>query len=233
MKDELGTRMKKYYEKRDQTFLTRRTPVIIRLDGKAFHTFTKKMERPYSHDLRGMMVSTAKALCKEVQGVKVAYQQSDEISLLLTDYDELNTQAWFDNKVQKICSVSASIATAEFNYQYFKQQLANQSRVVKPALFDSRCFNIPKEEVSNYFIWRFLDWRRNSIQLLAQSLFSSKKLYKKNTTVLEQMCFEAGSDWTSYADYWRNGTFFFKEEKFETNSRIVLPLDRKVIELYV
>jgi len=115
MKDDLGKRMKEQYEQRTRTWLPRRTYTIIRLDGKAFHTFTKKMKRPYDKDFMLNMDRTAMFLCKHIQGAKMAYVQSDEISILLTDFDKITTDAWFDGQVQKIVSVSASLATGIFN----------------------------------------------------------------------------------------------------------------------
>ena len=111
-KDSLGDRMKEYYENRAKTYLTRRTPVIIRLDGKAFHSFTKGLKKPYDTIFHYAMNHTMKYLCENIQCVKVGYTQSDEITLLLTDYDTLTTDAWFDNNVQKICSVSASMPSS-------------------------------------------------------------------------------------------------------------------------
>lgn len=224
-KDDIGNRMKNNYENRSQLYLSRRTPVIIRLDGKAFHTFTRNMEKPFSDNLKAWMVSTAFVLMEEIQGAKVAYQQSDEISILITDYDKLTTDAWFDYNLQKMTSISAAIATAEFN------RVKSEG---KTALFDSRCFNIPREEVSNYFLWRYLDWRRNSIQLLAQSLFSHKELHGKNTKVLNDMCCEKGFVWSDLEPRWRNGTFLIKEESgIVRYDDIILPEGRARIEKIV
>lgn len=114
-KDSLGDRMKENYENRAKTYLTRRMPVIIRLDGKAFHSFTKGLKKPYDEIFHNTMNATMKYLCENIQGCKLGYTQSDEITLLLTDYDTLTTDGWFDYAVQKMCSVSASMATMAFN----------------------------------------------------------------------------------------------------------------------
>jgi hypothetical protein len=165
MKDTLGDRMKEYYENRTKTYLPRRTYTLIRIDGKAFHTYTKGLNRPFDDQLMDDMDETAIYLCKNIQGAKLAFVQSDEISILLTDFDKLQTSAWFDGNIQKITSVSSSLATAKFN----------ELRPNKLALFDSRVFTIPsKVEVENYFIWRQQDTVRNSISSVAQSLYSSK-----------------------------------------------------------
>lgn len=114
VRDELGKRMKTY-EAVPQTKLMRRTPVAIRIDGKAFHTFTRGMRAPFDDILTQSMQDTMKYLCKNIQGCVLGYTQSDEITLILVDYKELNTSAWFDNEVQKLCSISASMATMAFN----------------------------------------------------------------------------------------------------------------------
>lgn len=196
--DALGDRMKSNYEARYKIALTRRTPVIIRLDGKAFHTFTKYFDRPYDKVLHDAMNYTTKKLCENIQGCKFGYTQSDEISLLLTDFDRPTTDAWFDYELQKMCSISASIATYYFNtalIRYLNESDQIDSKKVsaitraieKGALFDSRCFNIPESEIANYFIWRQNDATRNAVQMLGQTYFSPKQLHKKNTDQIQEM----------------------------------------------
>lgn len=114
-KDSLGNRMKEYYEKRGRKYLTRRVPVILRLDGKAFHTFTKGFERPFSQELSDLMTDTALYLCENIQGAKLCYTQSDEITILITDFDKLTTDAWFGYETSKMNSIAASMAGAVFN----------------------------------------------------------------------------------------------------------------------
>jgi tRNA(His) 5'-end guanylyltransferase len=211
-KDSLGDRMKENYENRSKTYLVRRTPVIIRLDGKAFHTFTRGMKKPYDEIFHNTMNATMKYLCENIQGCKLGYTQSDEITLLLTDYNTLTTSAWFDYNVQKICSVSASMATMAFSkflseytakfytsiwddviedwcgseedVLYFNTLL---DKVDECAMFDSRCFNIPVEEVTNCFIWRQQDATRNAIQMLGQCNFSQKQLQGKSCNDIQDM----------------------------------------------
>ena len=115
MTDELEKRMKSQYESRTKFFLPRRTYTLIRLDGKCFGNFTKGLKRPYDEDFMRIMNETAKFLCEEIQGTQLAFVQSDEISLLLSDFDKITTDAWFDGNIQKIVSVSASLATGKFN----------------------------------------------------------------------------------------------------------------------
>ena len=163
------------------------------------------------------MNQATKYLCENIQGCKLGYTQSDEITLLLTDYDTLTTNAWFDNNVQKICSVSASMATLQFN-KFFKenvQKYFNDNVDIIPlyddeydfkesfdkdyfyhvlcpaeemgAMFDSRCFNIPIEEVVNCFIWRQQDATRNAIQMLGQTYFPHKELDHKSCNDIQDM----------------------------------------------
>jgi len=182
----LGDRMKQY-ERVPKISLTGRMPMIIRVDGRAFHTYTKRtfkewQEGPWSVHMRDCMTSAAAALMAEISGAKMAYVQSDEISVVVTDYDTVNTQAWFDKAVQKVASVSASIATAAFN-----EHVSGFTFPSRPAHFDARCFVLPVGEVTNYFIWRQQDATRNSILMLAQAHFSHKQMHGKNTSELQDM----------------------------------------------
>jgi tRNA(His) guanylyltransferase len=126
-KTSLGNRMKDYYENRSKLFLPRRTYTMIRVDGKAFHTFTRGLDRPFDEGFVEDMNWTAIYMCGNIQGAKLAYVQSDEISVLMTDFDKLTTDAWFDGNVQKITSVSASMATANFNYLRMQRYFAGDS----------------------------------------------------------------------------------------------------------
>ena len=205
-KDSIGDRMKNNYEVRTQTHLPRRTNTIIRLDGKAFHSYTKGFPRPYDTVLMDDMDRTAVELVKSIQGAKMAYVQSDEISIVLTDYDKLETDAWFDGNVQKITSISASFATGHFNS-------IRRYSCDKLAFFDSRCFTIPElSEVHNYFLWRQLDATRNSIQMGAQSMFSHAELQNKNTSELQEMMFQKGTNWNDYPSGFKRGRVIVKRE---------------------
>lgn len=222
-KDSIGNRMKNNYESRYKIKLTRRTPVIIRLDGKAFHTLTKKCEKPFDSSLSSSMLVTAHTLLSELQGAKCAYIQSDEISILLTDFDNLNTEAWFDYNIQKIVSVSAGIASAAFT-----------SAWGSIGIFDSRAFNIPKEEVCNYFIWRQQDWKRNSIQMLSQAHYSHKQLHQKNTADMHEMLHKKGVNWADLDDKWKNGTLLLKIGRFvEVDHSMIFTQDKEGIEMYL
>lgn len=155
MQDPLGDRMKRDYENRTRHHLPRRTYALLRCDGKAFHTFTKNCERPFDVNLMAAMDAAARALCERVSGARFAYVQSDEIQLLLTDFETPQSEAWFDGNLQKIASVSASIVTAFFNRKYRELFGAEIADAGEPACFDARVWTIaPKIEVYNAFLWR-------------------------------------------------------------------------------
>jgi len=218
--DSLGDRMKKNYEDRYRLKLTRRTPVIMRLDGKAFHTLTRQCNKPFDDMFRQSMDATALHLLINVQGVKCAYVQSDEISLLLTDYELLTTDAWFDYNIQKMCSVAAGIASVKFSKAFGKD-----------GLFDCRVFNIPKEEACNYFIWRQQDWLRNSIQMLAQAHFPHKELQNKKTPDLHELLHTKGINWADLDPIWKNGEFIYRgTEGISSRPDTVFTENREIIE---
>lgn len=217
MKDALGDRMKHNYEEISKTRLTRRMPVIVRLDGKAFHTFTKGLDKPFDAVFNKTMQDTMKYLCENIQGCVLGYTQSDEITLVLIDYQTLQTDAWYDYEVQKMCSVSASMATLAFN-TFLMKNASNRSdyKLYEPkflkAMFDSRVFNIPKEEVTNCILWRQLDAERNSINALAQSLFNHKSLQglgRKET--IAKMETEKGIIWGNLPTMYKRGSCCIKK----------------------
>ena len=212
--DELGKRMKSFYEERTRLFLPRRTYTVIRIDGKAFHTYTKGLERPFDAGLIDDMDQTAIYLCSKIQGAKLAYVQSDEISIILTDFDKIGTDAWFDGNIQKIASISASMATSKFNQLRMVRIIKdfNDIKDFKLAEFDSRVFTIPSyTEVENYLIWRMQDCTRNSILSVGQYLFSHKDLENKNTNIVQEMCFSKGVNWNDYPDKLKRGRLIFKD----------------------
>lgn len=218
-KDALGERMKGDYEGRTQTHLLRRSYTMIRLDGKAFHSYTKGFKRPYDLGLMRIMDQTALRLCESIQQAKLAYVQSDEISILLTDFDTPQTDAWFDGNVQKIVSISASIATVAFNNGMYLDEeiLANMD---KEAFFDSRVFTLPShDEVLNYLIWRQQDATRNSIQMGAQSMYKHQELHKKNTSDLQEMMWQKGQNWNDYPVGFKRGRLILKEREVEVSVR--------------
>jgi tRNA(His) guanylyltransferase len=219
MKDELGDRMKSYYEDRTRIHLPRKTFTIIRIDGKAFHTYTRGLERPFDTDLIDDMDATTKFICESIQGAKLGYVQSDEISILLTDFDKIDTDAWFDGNVQKIVSIASSLATAKFN-----QLRAARSKGDKLAHFDARVFTIPQlEEAMNYFIWRQTDATRNSISSVAQSLYSHTQLNGKTTDMMQDLIHEKGQNWNDYPAGQKRGRVIVKR-------KVRLPISKEIFE---
>lgn len=229
IRDDLGTRMKTFYENIPKTRLMRRTPVAIRIDGKSFHTFTKGFQKPFDFVLMDTMQQTMKYLCENIQGCVFGYTQSDEITLILVDYQKFTSDAWFDYEVQKLTSVSASMATMAFN-KYFSENVVEYnlthdplvkrreglldnyiSAVEKGALFDARCFNIPKEEVTNLIYWRQLDATRNSIQMVGQAHFSHDELQDKTCNMIQDMLMtKYGINWNDFTIPCKRGTACIK-----------------------
>lgn len=221
MKDALGDRMKDFYEDRTRYKLARRTNTIIRIDGKAFHTYTKGLNRPFDSGLMEDMNKTAEFLCKNIQGARFAYVQSDEISILVTDYDDISTHAWFDANLQKMASIAASLATARFNQLRMSRSCSygqldkDYIDEFKLAMFDARVFQIPyQEEVVNYFIWRQQDATRNSISSVAQANFSDKELHGKKTNEMQDMLMlEKGINWNDFTPREKRGSLIHKVQK--------------------
>lgn len=230
-KTSLGDRMKNNYENVNRFYLTRRMPIVIRMDMKAGHTFTKGMKKPFDDIFVKTMQETMKYLCENIQGCVLGYTQSDEISLVLVDYAELTTDAWFGNNLQKMCSVSASMATLAFN-KAFTRNISKQSKRLytehlegkdasyietleiamnKGAMFDSRVFTIPKEEVCNYMLWRQQDATRHSILSVGQANFSHKDLHGKSCNNIQDMLMtQKGINWNDYATTLKRGSCCIK-----------------------
>jgi tRNA(His) guanylyltransferase len=195
-KDALGDRMKGDYENRTRFYLPRRTYTLIRVDGKGFHRYTRDCARPYDLDLMADMDATAIALCENMEGARLAFVQSDEISVLLTDFGTPQTAAWFDGNLQKICSVSASLATAHFNRARLARNPAAGTDT-EPAYFDSRVWTIPQRlEVFHYFLWRQQDATKNSISMTAATHFPQSRLNGKSSNQMQEMLWqEKGINW--------------------------------------
>jgi tRNA(His) 5'-end guanylyltransferase len=230
--DALGTRMKQY-ENVTRTYLTRRMPVIIRVDGKAFHSFTRGFKKPFDEIFVKSMQDTMKYLCENIQGCVLGYTQSDEITLVLVDYQDRNTSAWFDNNIQKMVSVSASMATMAFNKIFHRNIMvasktlytddlsdkeidyinALEKAMNKGAMFDSRVFTLPKEEVVNCILWRQQDATRNSIQSVGQANFSQSQLHGKNCNQIQDMLMlEKGINWNDYPTHLKRGSCCVKKQ---------------------
>lgn len=233
MHDELGTRMKENFEHRTRYFLPRRTYTIARIDGKAFHTYTRGCAKPFDFDLMDDMAETAKYLCENIQGAVLAYAQSDEITIVMTDFAKTTTSAWFDGNIQKIVSVSASLATAKFNLlrvqrdldlfrfdEHGRRMTGQDVNALHLAHFDSRCFTIPDPvEVENNLIWRNQDCTRNSIQMVARALASHKECNDLNQSELQELIHSRGQNWNDYPTRAKRGTVIRKEEYLVEISR--------------
>jgi tRNA(His) 5'-end guanylyltransferase len=200
-RDSLGDRMK-LCERAHDIALPARMPVILRVDGKAFHTWTRSMDKPFDLTLVDWMNETAIDLCGHVQGAQFAYVQSDEISILLHNYKRFASQAWLENRIQKVCSVSASIAAAKMTL--LSGRLAH---------FDARAFVLSEAEVTNYFLWRQNDATRHSIQMLARSLYSHKQCENKDCNVLQELCFQKGHNWNDLPTHLRRGRCVVRDEQ--------------------
>jgi tRNA(His) guanylyltransferase len=224
--DALGDRMKGYESVFKQKLL-RRSYTMMRIDGKAFHTYTKGLNRPFDWDLVHDMDDTAKYLCENIQGAKCAFVQSDEITIAITDFDNINTSAWFDNSLQKMVSVSASMATSKFNnlrairrweevaWDNEKDCMTQVDSLLTNRLaeFDSRVWQVPtRGEAINNFIWRQQDCVKNSISTVAQSKFSTKELHGKNGADKQEMLFqEHGINWNDFNPKLKRGRIIIKE----------------------
>lgn len=226
-KTDLAKRMKTY-EAVSKTTLVRRMPVIVRCDGRSFHTFTRGFDKPFDGVLMDAMKGTMKYLCQNIQGCVLGYTQSDEITLVLIDYKKLTSSAWFDNEVQKICSIAASMATSAF-YREFLNSMQHfcdsddydfcmwgkyNEAISNGAMFDARCFNVPKEDVCNNIYWRQLDATRNSIQMVGQANFSHKQLQNKSCAQIQEMLFtEKGINWNDFSTDKKRGSCCVKTDE--------------------
>lgn len=196
----IGDRIKKY-EQASKTTLLPRGYIVLRVDGKAFHTFTRGMQKPFDKKLTESMIRAGELTAKEMQGFVLGYHQSDEFTFILTDLFSYESELWFDREVQKLCSVTASLFTA-----YFNREMGGTI-----ASFDCRAFNVPEEDIANVLIWRQRDWERNSIQMYARSFFSQKQLHNKKHEDIHELLYSIGKNWaTDLTDLYKNGTFITK-----------------------
>ena len=224
---DLRISLQTFYEEIPKKKLMRRCSVAIRIDGKAFHTFTRGFQKPFDDLMVKSMQATMKYMCENIQGCVLGYTQSDEITLILVDYKKLNSSAWFDYEVQKLCSVAASMATMAFNKFFYNMVMEETAggeftegiagihlnAVEKGAMFDARAFNIPKEEVTNLIYWRQVDAKRNSIQSVGQAYFSHKELDKKSSDMIQCMLFEERCvNWNDYPTHLKRGSCCIKNK---------------------
>jgi len=191
---DLSDRMKQY-ENVNRHYLSLKDTddvIVVRVDGRAFHTYTRGAKEPFDEMLQSSMNEVARELCENIQNASFAYVQSDEVSIIVTPSKE--SSLWFDGNIQKMCSISAAIASTRMTLE--SPRIFGKMRV---AQFDSRVFAIPRDEVVNYLIWRQSDATRNSVQMLARSIFSHKQLLGKSSETMKQMVREAGRPWENEA----------------------------------
>lgn len=203
-------------EKCSNFYLPIRAPVIVRVDGKCFRTLTKKLGTNFDNHLANCMNSAAIELCKEFGGSRFAYVCSDEISLLLTDFENRNSQAFLDYRTNKLNSISASLASVQFTVQFGEK-----------ALFDSRSISVPMMEVVNYFIWRQTDYIRNNISSLAREHFSHKDLKNKNKSQMIEMLKSKGVGYEEQKNQWKYGRCIIKDENHNWKVDEEIPLFRE------
>ncbi len=203
-KDTLGDRMKHFESCFDYKFI-RSLPMIVRLDGRAFHSWTRKTKcaKPFDFQMIKLMAETTRFLCENCSGCVFGYTQSDEISLLFPDDNSRDTTAWFDKRVQKLVSLTASMASYYFNTN-------NPYPVKYPAFFDSRAFVVPREDIRSYFIWRQNDATKNSLSMLAQSLYPHKELIGRKREDLQELCWQKGHNWNDLSTPEKRGTAVYK-----------------------
>lgn len=253
---EIENRMKEFYENVPHTRLMRRCPVALRMDGKAFKHFTENFKKPYDRLFRDTMQETMLNLCQSIQGCVFGYTQSDEITLILVDYETFSQEAWFNYEIQKMVSTAASMTTMYFNKIFERktrefvmencclmdsddsfspehvsfsgdgfspvensdEELRRYVKIYKDAvsegaMFDARCFNVPKEEVTNLIYWRQLYAIRNSVQMAARTHLFNTEVKNKTTKEMKQMLEQIGITWEDYPIDCQRGACAIKEQR--------------------
>lgn len=203
-KDPMGDRIKNNYENAYRITLPKRMPLILRLDGKAFHTLLKEANKPFDRTVIDAMIKGAEAVMKEIGGsTRFAYIQSDECTIAINNYMSLESEPWFDNNLQKICSVSASLMSVAFSQEFGKT-----------AVFDCRAFVVPESEMNNTVLWRQFDASKNSISMYAQSMFNHKELHGKKSNEMQEMMFQNyGFNWDKAETWTKRGVIVKRTEE--------------------
>lgn len=208
--DELGDRMKLFEDMEAGRKLMPGLPALARIDGRAFHTFTKGMERPYDKHLSDAMIETTKYLVKETNAC-VGYTQSDEISLAWYEEPYSTSEIFFNGRIHKMVSQLSSLTTLYFHH-CIKAFFANDPQLYvylnREPTFDARVWNVPNLGVAaDVFRWRELDATRNSISMAAQSRFSHSQLMNKNCSQMQDMLHEVGINWNDYEAFFKRGVY--------------------------
>ena len=219
-KDSLGARMKTY-ENVSKGFLTLGVPKVIRLDMRAGHTFCRGFDKPFDRIFSNCMIETTIDLCGQIPGVVAGYTQSDEISLILNDEVNNGYVCFFEGNIEKIVSISASIATLNFNKHYFDKCHDSKNKTYRNKLwtaqFDSRVFCLPNvTELHNYILWRQEDATRNSIQIVAHANFTDKECHGLNSNQLQdKLMVEKGINWNNFESRFKRGSIILKENYYK------------------
>lgn len=214
-KDSLGDRIKKY-ESISESYFLPKTPILIRVDGKAFHTWTKGCDKPFDTKLINCMFDAAKLVAAEMQGCAALYAQSDEVTFVLLDNQSQDSQQWFGGRRNKIESVAAALMTGYFNrlWEAKTYKFTHSTSQHPPAFFDARAFQVPVDDVPNAFLWRVRDWERNSLTMFCSQFFSHKQLNGQDKTARHDMLHEIGKNWaTDCNDQQKNGSWWAKGKK--------------------
>ena len=243
-KDSLGNRQKTYEAVYKQT-LVQKAPIVIRIDGKAFHSFTKKMAKPFDDLIIDTMQKTMLELCKDLATCKFGYTQSDEITLVCICDDVIRTEGLFKYKAQKIISIVASKTTKYFNKIFYEnmQKLENNPKEYKnvvdiniyknklfEAEFDCRVMNIPEWDVINNIIWRQQDATRNSIQMLGQAYFTQKELEKKNCSeIMDKLMNEKNINWNNLEIYKKRGSCCYRKENDKKRKKWIIDKNMQIL----
>jgi tRNA(His) 5'-end guanylyltransferase len=204
MGDGLGDRMKRYERAEAGRRLMPLAPALARLDGRAFHSFVRGLERPFDRRLSALMVEAATALVRETNAA-VGYTQSDEITLAWL-WDEFDSQIFFDGRIQKMTSTLAALGTAHFNRRlpaFLPAEYADRLPV-----FDCRVWSVPTlEEAANAFLWRELDATKNSISMAARAYYDHAQVHDRNCSEMQELLWQKGVNWNDYPTFFKRGTF--------------------------
>lgn len=203
----LGDRIKGY-EQDWENRLMPLVPAVVRFDGRAFHSFSRGLHRPYDKRLSDLMIETTKQMVR-ISGACIGYTQSDEITLVIL-VDDPKSEMFFGGRVQKMTSILPSQLSVFFNYamnEYLPEKAGSFP------VFDCRVFSVPnKTEASNVLVWREMDATRNSVSMAAQSVYSHKQLLNKSCNEMQEMLFQKGINWSNYPSFFKRGTYVQKRK---------------------
>lgn len=220
--DDFGNRMKDYEAVEAQRRFMPRLPILARIDGRAFHTLTRGLKRPYDSDFSSLMIDTTQHLVHETNAC-IGYTQSDEISLVFYS-DDPKSQVFFDGRIQKMTSILAAMTSVKFNLLWVDRMPEKPN---SPPTFDCRCWNVPAlTEAANTILWREFDATKNSIQMAARAVFSHNELHGVSTGEMQELLFQKGINWNDYPAFFKRGTYIQRRKvlrKFHSDELDKLP----------